>query len=287
VLFQKHSINDYIQFGLECKTQKATLNKEEFKDFQQGWGKTFVNRCIKIADWFSGFPENLGALKDKILNLPFSNVFSDALVQLAKIPYQSLRAWYESIAKQLEQKGKLFPEDIREVAKTFVPKSKTTIKLFEPLTEDDWPLVAKTYKLSPDDLKELKDQCSQFTEGQEQINTEHLLTVLDERWQKDPLKILSTGDGHKWQLQKKEEEIEKEKSRHVTLKRKHEQEINQLIQKYNEQIGQLTQMYEARFAQLEKQIEKLMSKKQHHALSEIKELASVPSQTPKKSKGFG
>ena len=298
MMFPAYTIENYVEFGQDCQQKKETLSKQEFKVFQESWGRTLVNHCIKISLWWESLA---GEWEDKLKQLPFATIDRSGLHKLAQMPLEALNDWYQEITASLQEHGVLRPQDMGRIACLFIPKPKRTLKLGETLTDEDFALVGKKYKLTATQLEALTQQTLELADG-EPVVTEDMFPLLEAQ-ELDPSVLLGKGDRTIWCLRQKDAEIELERSLRLETERKLNEELDQRLalqaQVYEEKLNEQAQQHQTMIEQQAQRIAKLeqlmndglsqqkAKTKPNSFFSEVNSLTSDDSQASKKAKGFG
>lgn len=294
------TIDQYLTLAEAINKELAEVEKKkEINLLKSQWGgHGFVDKVLAIACWWKDLSEEW---REKILELPFKIIRFDAWVTLTKLSEPQLTEWFEGITAKLQEKGRLVASDLKRIATPLLPeKPKSTLKLGELVTDDDFEVVQRRYRLSDEDIETFKEQVLDRHE-QETLLTEHLFYYL-ELMDCDPMKILVKGDRMKWIVLQKDQEIEAERSLRLKLEQEFHQELrkylDQQAQKFKGQLEEQKEFYEnlinqqnSRIARLEQQMQKgSKSKKKSGFLSELGRVSdskseSQVSQTQKKQ-GF-
>ena len=298
MMFPAYTIENYVEFGQDCQQKKETLSKQEFKVFQERWGRTLVNHCIKISLWWESLA---GEWEDKLKQLPFATIDRSGLHKLAQMPLEALNDWYQEITTSLQEHGVLRPQEMGRIASGFIPKSKRTLKLGETLTDEDFALVGKKYKLTATQLEALTQQTLELADG-EPVVTENMFPILEAQ-ELDPSVLLGKSDRTTWWLSQKDAEIDRERSLRLETERKLSEELDQRLaqqaQVYEQKLNEQAQQHQAimeqqaqRIAKLEQLMNDGLSQqkaktKPNSFFSEVNSLTPNGSQPSKKAKGFG
>ncbi|WP_035826654.1 hypothetical protein [Crocosphaera watsonii] len=255
-MFPAYTIENYVEFGQDCQQKKETLSKQEFKLFQDRWGRTLVNHCIKISLWWESLA---GEWEEKLKLLPFATIDRNGLHKLAQMPLEALNDWYQEITASLEEHGVLSPQEMGRIASLFLPKSKKNLKLGETLTDEDFALVGKKYKLTATQLEVLTQQTLELADGNPAV-TEDMFPLLEAQ-ELDPSVLLGKGDRTTWWLKQKDAEIELERSLRLETEQKLNEELDQRLaqqaQVYEEKLNEQAQQHQAIMQQQAQRIAKL------------------------------
>lgn len=294
------TIDQYLTLAEAINSDLAEVEKKkEINLLKSQWGgHGYVKKVLAIACWWKELSQEW---QEKILELPFKLIRLEGWVTLTQLSEDKLSEWFEGITLKLQEKGRLVASDLKRVATPLLPeKPKSTLKLGEQVTDDEFDVVQRRYRLSDEDIETFKIQVLERYE-EESLVTEHLFYYL-ELMQCNPMKILVKGDRMKWVVLQKDQEIEAERSLRLKLEQEFQQKLQKLLNQQSEMFkGQLQEQREfyeglikeqnAKIARLEQQMHKgSKSKKKSGFLSEFDRVSDSkpepqPSKTQKKQ-GF-
>ena len=168
---------------------------EQTKDintyYRQCSGKIYVQKRIKLLEWWENLPEDL---TEKILSLPLKVLNFKLWFRLTQLSLEQTLDWYNNIFSLLQERGKLFALDILNIAQPmFSPKPINSLKLGEEVSEEGFSLVQQKFSLDAQQLADIKTLLEE-TEGK----TENLLALLEDL-ELDPLKLLAPKAQLAWQ----------------------------------------------------------------------------------------
>ena len=180
----------------EARQFKQDLSEiDQSKDintyYRQCSGKIYVQKRLKLLEWWENLPEDL---TEKILSLPLKVFNFKHWFRLTQLSLEQTLDWYNNIFSLLQERGKLFALDILNIAQPmFSPKPINSLKLGEDVSEEGLSLVQKKFSLDDQQLADIKTQLK-ATEGK----TENLLALLEDL-ELDPLKLLTPKAQLAWQ----------------------------------------------------------------------------------------
>ena len=180
----------------EARQFKQDLSEiDQSKDintyYRQCSGKIYVQKRLKLLEWWENLPEYL---TDKILTLPLKAFNFNHWFRLTQLSLEQTSEWYNNLFSLLQERGKLFALDILNIAQPmFSRKPINSLKLGEEVSEEGLCLVQKKFSLDAQQLADIKTKLKQ-TEGK----TENLLTLLEDL-ELDSLKLLTPKGQLTWQ----------------------------------------------------------------------------------------
>ncbi|MDJ0729859.1 MAG: hypothetical protein QNJ33_07690 [Crocosphaera sp.] len=232
------TIDQYLTLAEAIKHELAPLEKKkEINLIKSEWGgHGFVDKVLAIADWWKKLSEDW---RDKILRLPFKLIKQDGWVTLTQLSEDKLSQWFDGINAKLEKQGRLLASDLKRVATPLLPvKPKSTLKLGEAVTDDDFEIVGRKFRFEENDLENFKNTVLEH-HGQKKFLTEQMFYYL-ELVGCDPLGILAKTEKTKWLLLQKDKEIEAERSLRIKLEKQFKQELRERLEEQAQYLAKIT-----------------------------------------------
>lgn len=294
------TIDQYLTLAETINKELAPLEKKkEINLLKSQWGgHGFVDKVFEIANWWKELSQEW---QDKISNLPFKVVKQDGWLTLTQLSEDKLSEWFEGISAKFEKQGRLLASDLKRIATPLLPeKPKSTLKLGEAVTGDEFEVVGRKYRFEEDDLETFKNTVLSNHEKNSDapLLTEHLFYYL-ELADCDPLRILAKAEKTKWQLLQKDQQIDAERSLRMQLENEFKQELQQYLDQqakvFQQQLTEQKEFYEGQMDQLLTRITNLeqktkngvKSKKNSGFISELEKVSHSTSQGSQKQKKRG
>ncbi len=269
------TIDQYLTLAETINKELAPLEKKKQINLvkSQWGGHGFVNKVFAIANWWKDLSQEW---QDKISDLPFKVIKQDGWVTLTQLSEEKLGEWFEGITAKFEKQGRLLASDLKRVATPLLPeKPKSTLKLGEEVTDDEFEVVGRKYRFEEDDLETFKNTVLSNHEKNSDapLLTEHLFYYL-ELADCDPLRILAKAEKTTWLLLQKDQEIEAERSQRLKLEQGLKQELQKCLDQqaevFKQQLREQKEFYEGQMSQLLARITKLEQKMQNRGKSHKK-----------------
>ncbi|EAZ88358.1 hypothetical protein [Crocosphaera chwakensis] len=260
----------------EKDLSQFTNDKEINRYCTEAGGKNYVYSCINLYQLLNQLSEDV---KKKLFTLPLRVVKENLLSIVSKLSVENVSQWCDDLGAyaqhQFEEKGKkiLTPNIVKKLASKFLPStepSKSSLKLHEPVFEEDFKVVQKIkkYGFTPEILEQFKAEVRAGIEGE--IFTESLFPFLKQR-NLNPLLILSPNDRIRWEFEQKLEEKDKE--------------IEQKLEEKDKEIEQVRSHLELKIEQRDQRITELQQQNQSQQ-TEIEELKQQNQQILEEMKEF-
>ncbi|PSF35792.1 hypothetical protein C7H19_15315 [Aphanothece hegewaldii CCALA 016] len=177
------SLSYYISCGQWYRQEKENLvaEAESKKQAIEAWNEylrqsgntSFIKHCLMMSKTWEALDESV---QEELSALPLPSYLTcTAAVNLMKVPVDVLG---QCLARLREQ-GELQNKDVSAIAKLFHFKKKTHLILEMEMSNDDWQLLAKKYKLTPEQLVIVKETALMIA-LHETVFTDHVFQALTE-----------------------------------------------------------------------------------------------------------